>query len=196
MNSPENLPAPVRHELAHMQKDWWYFLLLGVLTVTLGVGALAFSQFVSVAYVFVLGVLLGIAGVAQIISSFWSGKWSGFFLHVLVGIFYIVVGLLIIESPAESTVALTLLIAAFLLVIGAFRIVASLTLRFADWGWALLSGFISLLLGLVIFRAARAWDAETVLMVIGLFIGIELLFNGWAWIMMALALRTSDKIED
>lgn len=196
MNSPQSpLAARTRHELAHMQKDWWYFLLLGVLTLILGVAAISFAPFVSVGYVFIIGILIAVAGAAQIISSFWAGQWSGFFIHLLVGIFYIVVGLMIIESPLEATAAITLVVAAFLLVVGIFRVVAALATRFSDWGWALLSGFISIILGLMIFRAFRIWPGE-ILMIIGLFIGIEMIFNGWTWIMVSLALRSSDKIEE
>jgi uncharacterized membrane protein HdeD (DUF308 family) len=31
------------------------------------------------------------------------------------------------------------------------------------------------------------------LFVIGLFIGIDLIFNGWAWVMLAIGVRTATK---
>ncbi len=48
----------------------------------------------------------------------------------------------------------------------------------------LLNGAISLFMGLIINRTP---DAS--LWVIGLFVGIEMIFNGWAWIMLSLGLR-------
>ena len=50
-----------------------------------------------------------------------------------------------------------------------------------------LLSFPTLLLGLMIYKQ---WPASG-LWVIGLFVGIEMLFNGWAWIMLALSLRSS-----
>jgi uncharacterized membrane protein HdeD (DUF308 family) len=44
---------------------------------------------------------------------------------------------------------------------------------------------VSLLLGLLVYKQ---WP-ESGLWVIGLFVGIELIFNGWAWIMLSLCVR-------
>ena len=46
-------------------------------------------------------------------------------------------------------------------------------------------GFIALMLGLLIYKQ---WPASG-LWAIGLFVGIEMLFNGWVWIMLAFDLR-------
>jgi uncharacterized membrane protein HdeD (DUF308 family) len=83
-------------------------------------------------------------------------------------------------------VVLTKFIAIFLIVAGVFRIVSALVLRFQDWGWVLLNGGVTLFLGVVINRQLP----EAALWVIGLFLGIEMIFNGWTWIMIALGLRS------
>ena len=137
----------------------------------------------------VFGVLLIIAGIGQTVSAFWSPRWRGLLVHMLTGILYLVVGYIVVDNPMESAVALTLLIASFLLVMGVFRIVVSLLERFHNWGWCLLSGCVSGLLGILILKqwpASGEW-------VIGLFLGIEMLFNGVAWIMMADTLRRMKK---
>jgi len=53
------------------------------------------------------------------------------------------------------------------------------------WGWSLASGIISVMLGVMIYRQ---WPASG-LWVIGMFVGIELIFNGWTWIMLSMGLR-------
>jgi uncharacterized membrane protein HdeD (DUF308 family) len=68
---------------------------------------------------------------------------------------------------------------------GVFRIVFALSERFAGWPWVLLNGAVTLMLGFLIYKQ---WPASG-LWVIGLFVGIELIFNGWAWVMLALGLR-------
>ena len=77
------------------------------------------------------------------------------------------------------------MIALFLLVAGLFRIVASLLIQFHDWGWVLLNGIITLILGLMILRQFPSSG----LWVIGMFVGIDMLFNGWTWIMLSIGLR-------
>ena len=53
------------------------------------------------------------------------------------------------------------------------------------WYWSLLSGVISIVLGGMIIAQ---WP-ESGLWVIGLFVAIELVFNGWSTIFVALAAR-------
>ena len=57
--------------------------------------------------------------------------------------------------------------------------------RIHGWGWQVLSGLVALLLGLFI---TAGWPASSI-WVIGTFIGIDLIFGGWSFIMIALAAR-------
>jgi uncharacterized membrane protein HdeD (DUF308 family) len=68
---------------------------------------------------------------------------------------------------------------------GLFRILTAVAARFHHWVWVLLNGVISLVLGLMIWRQ---WPVSG-LWVIGLFIGIDMIFYGWSLIMLALAVR-------
>ena len=179
------LASAVRHELAALQSEWWWFLLLGIGLIVLGALALGSAVFASVAAVAFLGLLMLAGGIAQTISAFWAGRWSGFLLTLFVGLLYMVGGVFIISYPIESTIELTLMLAFLFVASGVFRIFASLLLRFPMWGWPLLNGVISVLLGVMILKQ---WPGSG-LWVIGLFIGIELICNGWGWLMLALGLR-------
>jgi uncharacterized membrane protein HdeD (DUF308 family) len=141
-----------------------------------------------VAVVFI-GVALIIAGIATVIAAFWAGKWSGVMLQLLVGILYVVVGFMIMDKPlVKSIEALTLFVAAFFVVAGSFRVIASLMIRFPYWGWSLLNGIVTFLLGVIIYRLYERFPLSAI-WVLGLLIGIEMLFNGWTWIMLSLAIR-------
>jgi uncharacterized membrane protein HdeD (DUF308 family) len=175
--------------LHSLRQQWWCFLLLGISLVVLGVICIGSPFAASVVSVVFFGYLLVAGGITQIISSFWVGKWSGMLLHLLVGVLYIIVGLMIIDAPLENTLLLTKMLALFLIVSGIFRIVVALAQRFHEWGWVLLNGGVTLLLGLLINRQMPG----SALWVIGLFVGIEMIFNGWSWIMLALGLRTIAK---
>lgn len=184
MSNEPTLPPEIRHELHDLRKEWWWFLLLGIALIVLGIIALGSSFVTSLAVVVFFGLLLVVGGAAQVASAFWAGRWSGMILQLLMGIFYAVVGILMIDSPIEALQAVTLLIAALLMVGGLFRIVAALTIRFPAWGWQLLSGAISVLLGLMI---NKGWPDNSVF-IIGLFLGIELIFAGWYWVMLSIGI--------
>ena len=104
---------------------------------------------------------------------------------MLTGVLSIVVGLMFLRAPVGSLVALTLLIACFLMVGGIFKIVAALSYRFGAWGWPLASGVIDLVLGVLIWMELP----ESALWVIGLYVGINLVFRGVHWIALGLALK-------
>ena len=194
-NVPERIEEAYEHELQRLQKDWWCFLLLGILLVIAGTVAIAYPWFTSIGVVVLLGGLLIFSGVATIISAFWAGKWSAFLVQVLVGLLYLVAGYVITDAPLTSVAMLTLMLAGFLVVGGGFRIVASLVYQFPQWGWSLLNGVITMILGLIIFRSFRQLPEEPsgVFWIIGLLVGIELLFSGWTWIMLSLAIRKLPK---
>ncbi|REK25026.1 MAG: HdeD family acid-resistance protein [Planctomycetota bacterium] len=179
------------HEL---RSQWWCFLLLGIAQVVLGTFALGSSFYIGVFGVLTIGALLLISGVIQLVSSFWAGKWSGMLLNLMISIFYIVVGYFILENPGKAAAVLMVLTSAMLLVSGIFRCVVAMTSRYQDWGWVLLNGIISIALGVLIYRFVEDRSVEAItksLWLIGLFIGIELLFNGWTWIMLSLGLRAA-----
>jgi len=179
------IASALRHELQHLRDEWWWFLILGILLAVSGVIALVYPFASSVAVVMVIGVSLLVSGVATIVTAFWAGKWSALLLHLLFGIFYTVLGFLIMDTPIASAVSLTLVIATLFIVIGATRAVAALVIRFPQWGWSLLSGALTMLVGLVIYKNLP----ETALWAIGTLVGIQLLFDGWYWIMLSLVIR-------
>jgi uncharacterized membrane protein HdeD (DUF308 family) len=185
---PANLPEAIKHELHHMRAHWLWFLLLGMLLVVAGTAAIvvpAATVGTTFAVTMFFGILLMIAGVTTIISSFWIGEWSGFLIHLLVGILYLACGFVVTDNPMISALTMTVFISVSFVVLGLFRIVAALKLRYPQWGWALLNGTITMLAGVIIYRHLP----NDSLWVIGLLVGLEMLFNGWTWVMLSLVLR-------
>ncbi len=178
-------------EELQLGRHWRSLLFWGILLLILGVAALAAATFTTLASVVMLGVILLIGGCVILVDAFtnWWGRWGGFFLHLLIGILYGALGVTLIQNPVWGSATLTLMIGIFYLVLGCFRIIYSLVYRIGPWGWVLFSGVISALLGFLILNH---WPNSS-LYIIGLFIGVDLLFGGWAYIMMALGLRSLTK---
>jgi len=189
MSTPTAFPEirrTLRHELEAIRGQWVWLMTLGIVLIVVGTLAIGAPFIASLATALTIGALLLVGGAAQLVGAFWTRDWSGFFLMFLMGVLYIVVGLLFLERPVDALEALTLLLACSLIVSGIFRIVGSLMSRFPQWGWVLVGGVINLLLGILIWRQ---WPV-TGLWVIGLFVGIDMIFNGWTWIMLALRLKS------
>ncbi len=185
--SPNPNELLIRDEIDTLRSNRLWFLILGIAMVVIGTFAIGWACIatVTVTAMWLFGFLLLASGIAEIVHSFWIGRWSGMLVHLLIGVLYALVGFLVIDQPANAAVQLTLLIAIFLMVGGLFRIVLSVSERFTGWGWVLLNGAVTFLLGLLIYKQ---WPGSS-LWVIGLFIGIDLIFNGWAWIGLWLGLR-------
>jgi len=184
-----SIPSSVEplEELRALRDRWIWFLLLGIALVVLGSIAIGWACIatITIAATWVFGFLLLAAGIAEIIHAFTAGRWSGTLVHMLLGVLYVTVGFMIIEDPGESAIILTKIISIFLIIGGVFRIVAALSQRFAGWGWVLLNGAVTLLLGVLVFKQLPFSG----LWFIGLYLGIDMILNGWSYIMLALALR-------
>ncbi len=185
------LVADLRHGLTALRGNWLWFVLLGVALVVLGLISLSSVVIASMAAALAIGMVLLLSGVAESVGAFWCRGWSGFFLELLSGVLSIVVGVLFLRAPIGALAALTLLLACFLMVGGIFKVVAALSYRFAAWGWALASGIIDVVLGVMIWQE---WPGSA-LWVIGLFVGINLLFRGINWIALGLALRSLPRVS-
>ena len=168
-----------------LRRYWGWYLALGIVLIVLGTVAIGSTFIMTIASVFFFGWLLIIGGVMAVIHAFWHKRWAGFFLDLLTGILYIIAGWMMVTNTKESALLLTLIIAMFLVFEGVFRIIAAVAARYPHWGWVLFNGVISLVLGIMIWRQ---WPYSG-LWVIGLFVGIEMLLNGWSLVMLSLTAR-------
>lgn len=166
-----------------LRKHWKWLLAIGVVLVLLGLVALADAFAVTVASMIFFGWVLVIAGIVQAIQAFRHRQSGHLLLHTLNAVLSCVTGLLLLSNPLAGALVATLLLAAYFTVAGIFRIVAAA--RMHGRGWILLSGIVTLLLGIMIWAH---WPSSA-LWIIGMFIGIDLLFSGWSQIMLALVLR-------
>ena len=168
----------------HHVRGW--FVAAGAALVGLGVLAIALPLVFTLTFDLAIGVLLVVAAGVHGFHAFQQGRWTGTLLRLVVAALYLVAGVLILTRPVSGALALTLIVSALLLAAGASRIVLAYQLHpCPGWGWTLLNGIFSILLGGLLFIG---WPS-TAAWAIGLLIGVDLLFAGWSLLGLALAAR-------
>jgi uncharacterized membrane protein HdeD (DUF308 family) len=156
----------------------------GIAMIVLGCFALA-DQFVSTAAVATfIGIILMFGCAFQLIKLFSIHGWKSHLWYALVAIAYGVAGYVFIVHPFKAAIAFTLFLGWAILIGGIFR--AFLAFKMKDHkgaGWILFSAAISILLGGLIISQ---WP-YTGLYILGLFLGIELIFGGIGWLGLGLS---------
>ena len=173
------------YEFEILRPRWGWLLFVGILMVILGTIALFIMPAATIGTALVLGWLLVISGVIEMVHAFRVRRWGGLFLHLIGGVLGILVGLLVVTHPVAGAVAWTLLFASFFTVIGVFRLIAAISLKFPNWGWAVFDGIVTLGLGILLWAD---WPSSGVWF-LGLAVGVSLILRGWSYVMFALAIR-------
>jgi len=167
---------------------WGWVVALGVIFLIAGIIALGSVVTATVASVFVVGVMMTLSGIAEIVHGFQMRSWGRFFLWVLIGALYVVAGFIAFSNPLLASLVLTLMLGIGLIAAGIVRGVLAVQLRgTSGWGWILLSAIITVIVGLMI---VGGWPT-TSLYVLGIFLGVDLVFAGVGWIAAGLALRNA-----
>ncbi len=164
------------------------FIIESILLIILGVIAIALPFYATLSFELFIGWILVIGGIIQLYKSIQMIKLPGGPISLMGAIIYIVVGALMLIFPMTGILTLTLLIGIFFLLEGLMKIAFSFELKpTQNWGWLLFSGIIALIMsGIILF----GWPA-TSLWVIGLLVGINLVFFGFS--LLALVLSSPKK---
>jgi len=183
-SSPRSLDDVAGLEPLRAKSGW--IIALGAVYIVAGIIALGSVVLATVATVFVVGIMMVIAGVAEVINAFQIKTWGRFLLWLLLGALYIVAGFITFENPLLAAAILTLFLGIALIASGIMRIVLAFSMQAVmPWIWVLLSGIITLLLGLVV---VAHWPVSS-LYILGIFLGVDLVLAGASWIGIGLGLK-------
>jgi uncharacterized membrane protein HdeD (DUF308 family) len=165
---------------------WGWFMALGILLIVLGMIAIGGPLASGIAVSLLVGWLLVISGVAHGIHAFQSSGWRGGLIQFLCGLLYLGVGVMMIRNPIAGLLALTVTVLVYFVVSGMFKIIlAARVENLPQRGWVTVSGILSLVLAIYLgsqFPTSALW-------VIGMLFGIEMIFSGWSFVMIAQAAR-------
>ncbi|MBX8783600.1 HdeD family acid-resistance protein [Ochrobactrum sp. GRS2] len=184
LSSDIKTPAQAISSLTH---KWGWFIVLGIVMLMLGGIAFGNLVFATVASVYYVGITILIAGIVEIIHAFSVQTWKSFFFWMISGALYAAAGVLTFLNPLLASSIFTIFIAAALLGSGVFRMwVAFQSRSVKGWGWMLAGGLITAVAGIVI---AIGWPVNS-LWILGMFLAIDLVFQGWAMIALGFGLKT------
>ena len=171
-----------------VRRHWVLFLSEGILLVVLGILALLAPVMASVAATVFFGWILFLSGLLGLISTIRARRAPGVWWSLVSALIGMAAGVLLLGWPVLGALSLTAVLIAFLFAEGIVSIMYALEHRNAlsgRWGWMLASGIIDVTLAVLLFLGLPG----TALWALGLILGINLIFGGWALIFMALHAR-------
>lgn len=160
-------------------------ITFGILLILSGIVFITFTGIATLTSVYLFGLLMIFAGILQAVTSISALSGGYRWLWLLFSVLYILAGVFAFKAPLATASALTWLIAAFILVGGLFRIVSAFQLRSLNgWGWVLFSGILLLITGILI-----AINPTSPLWLLGLMLGLDLLFQGINLLMLSFMIK-------
>ncbi|WP_193143095.1 MULTISPECIES: HdeD family acid-resistance protein [unclassified Meridianimarinicoccus] len=171
-------------------KSWTKWLILGILSVVFGLFALGNAVAASMAVTIVTGLLFLILGGIQVFLGLSETGTGRKIFSVAMGVLMLFLGVSFIANPLEGVISLALLVTIMLAASGILRLVLAWGMKSTPYFWPmLLSGALSVLLaGYIIANFAVASVS-----LLGILLGIELLFNGSGLIALAFFVRAHRK---
>lgn len=172
------------HRIFHRIETW--LVVVGAVLALLGILALAAPWAASTVVDFLVGGSLIAAGISQVGMAANTFTWRGFWLTLVCGVLSIVAGTAMLAIPVEGVAALVLFLGLLILFEAAAKLTAAFTVpRDYPWGWLLLDGIVTAVLGGVLLTA----KTEQAGVLLGIIIGINLLSSGVSFLASGLWLR-------
>ena len=180
-------PHSLGEGIRALRPRWGWIVAFGIISLIAGLIALGSStMFATATAVYIVGFMMLFEGATEIVAAFNAKEWSHRILWLLLGALYVFAGIICLQNPFAAATILTLLLGFALIIGGLVRIFLATRMRQGTpWGWVVFSGLISVLLGLII---VAHWPVSS-FFVLGIFLGVDLIFIGSGWIAVGLALK-------
>lgn len=188
LNDPssfQNGPRDLNTAIESLRPRWGWIVALGALIAGMGVAALILVVSATIASVYTIAIFMILAGAAEIAIGLSAKTWGRFLLWIFAGLAYIVVAAFALAQPLVAAAFFTLLLGAGMIATGVVRIYLGTHLGAPLRGPVLLAGGLTALVGVLI---VAGWP-ENSFVILGVLLGLDLLFWGAAWIGFGLRLR-------
>lgn len=175
--------------------DWIKWLLLGLLSIAFGIFVLGAPVVASVAVTVVTGVLLLISGVLQVVGGFTVEGVGNKILSLIMGAVMLFLGWSFLDHPLQGTLTLATVMLILFMAGGIARVILSFQMKGTQFFWpTMISGILSIILAGIIWSYVGQ-EPAALLSILGIFLGIEMLFNGFGLVFMAFFVKNAPKGE-
>ena len=170
------------NEVPQIARNWWMFVVLGVICVATGIAAIVWPDITLLALGLIFGIYLMIVAITEIIDAIF-GPPGGRALSAILGVIALIAGLICIRRPGESLLAIVIAVGIYLVASGVIRIVLAFGVPDGR-GWAIALGGLDALIGILIL----SWP-ELGLATLAVFFALSMLFRGIFAIVIGVKLR-------
>jgi uncharacterized membrane protein HdeD (DUF308 family) len=163
-----------------------WLIIGGILSIFVGFSAIGSPLLFSLVIARFLGLFALVSGIISLFLAIVGKHKSHRLMEVLSGLIRIAAGVALLRCLPTSVAIITLIFAIFLVAEGVSMAVTALKMRGTPgWSWMLFSGLISFILGIMVYNR---WPSGSAAM-LGLFFGINLLFNGTSLLALGFSAR-------
>lgn len=155
--------------LSMLSKNWWVFLLRGLIAVAFGIIALLQPGIALSALILLFAVYAIADGIGHLLLLFSVVRVSPWWVHLLSGLLSLAAGIIALAWPSLTAGALLILVASWAIVTGVFAIIAAIRFRSVlenEWLY-ILNGLLSVGLG-VLFIAMPGAGILSLVWLLGL----------------------------
>jgi uncharacterized membrane protein HdeD (DUF308 family) len=174
--------------LGRLGRHWGWAMFFGIVTLALGILALAWPGRTLIVVAVVFGVQLVVMGIWRFIAAFAAPEVSGGtrVLYALLGVLSLVIGLYALRHVLITIVALALLLGIFWVVNGTTELFTALSNReIPTRGWLIFSGILGIIAGIILL----AYPGISIL-VLAVVIAVWLIVYGVMLISMGFQMRS------
>jgi len=175
-------------EVPSLGKNWWLFVVLGVICLAAGIAAIVWPDITLLTLGLLAGIYLLIAAIMEIVEAITEPANRA--LNALLGVLALIAGLICIRRPGESLLAIVIVLGVYLIAEGVFRIVLALGSEGRRW-WGIALGALDVIVGIIIM----AWP-EIGLVTLAVFFALTMIFRGAFAIVVGFKLRSLRDADD
>jgi uncharacterized membrane protein HdeD (DUF308 family) len=139
---------PVVTQVPQLGRNWWLFLIVGLVSIVAGILAIVYPDITLLALGIFVGVGLLFSGALDIAEAI-GGSPDSKALTSIVGILSIIAGLVCLRRPGESLLAIVIVLGIYLIVAGIVRFIRSFS-ELEDRAAQMGLGIIDAILGILI----------------------------------------------
>jgi uncharacterized membrane protein HdeD (DUF308 family) len=168
--------------VAQVSKNWWLFLILGLVSVIAGVLAIVYPDLTLLALGIFAGVSLLMIGIMEIVEAI-AGDPDSRALTAIIGVLSVLAGLVCVRRPGESLLALVIVLGFWLIIEGIVRFIRAFS-ELEDRALLMGLAILDIILGILILALP-----DLSLVTLAVLFAISLLARGVFAIITAFKLR-------